>query len=140
LPLDGIDQWMEVTMALPLTSTPTCSSRPAVAVKVHIVPASGHRVRWAAHDVQFHRTGVKRFHHPLVRDLTVSYEALALPADARLTGGPEGELTLERPWEQRAIAVEVDGALVIVLVQSTADATAADRAAAEDVLASIRFD
>jgi MmyB-like transcription regulator ligand binding domain len=76
---------MEVTMALPLTSTPTCSSRPAVAVKVHIVPASGHRVRWAAHDVQFHRTGVKRFHHPLVRDLTVSYEALALPADARLT-------------------------------------------------------
>jgi hypothetical protein len=55
-------------------------------------------------------------------------------------GGPEGELTLERPWEQRAIAVEVDGALVIVLVQSTADATAADRAAAEDVLASIRFD
>jgi hypothetical protein len=43
------------------------------------------RVRWAAHDVQFHRTGVKRFHHPLVGDLTLSYEALALPADPGLT-------------------------------------------------------
>jgi hypothetical protein len=55
-------------------------------------------------------------------------------------GGPEGALTLEPPWEQRAIALEVDGALVIVLVQWTAGATAADHAAAEDVLASIRFD
>ncbi len=43
------------------------------------------RVRWAAHDVQFHRTGVKRFHHPLVGDLTLSYEALELPADPGLT-------------------------------------------------------
>ncbi len=43
------------------------------------------RVRWAAHDVQFHRTGVKRFHHRLVGDLTLSYEALALPADPGLT-------------------------------------------------------
>jgi transcriptional regulator with XRE-family HTH domain len=39
------------------------------------------RVRWAAHDVRFHRTGVKRFHHPVVGDLTLSYEALELPAD-----------------------------------------------------------
>jgi MmyB-like transcription regulator ligand binding domain len=43
------------------------------------------RVRWAAHDVRFHRTGVKRFHHPLVGDLTLSYEVLELPADSGLT-------------------------------------------------------
>jgi transcriptional regulator with XRE-family HTH domain len=43
------------------------------------------RVRWAAHDVRFHRTGVKRFHHPVVGDLTLSYEALELPADPGLT-------------------------------------------------------
>ena len=40
------------------------------------------RVRWAAHDVKFHRTGVKRFHHPIVGDLTLDYEALDLPADS----------------------------------------------------------
>jgi hypothetical protein len=39
------------------------------------------RVRWAAHNVRFHRSGVKRFHHPLVGDLTLTYERLELPAD-----------------------------------------------------------
>jgi transcriptional regulator with XRE-family HTH domain len=39
------------------------------------------RVRWAAHNVKFHRTGVKTLHHPLVGDLTLSYEALELPGD-----------------------------------------------------------
>lgn len=39
------------------------------------------RVRWAAHNVKFHRTGVKHLHHPLVGDLTLTYEALELPAD-----------------------------------------------------------
>jgi MmyB-like transcription regulator ligand binding domain len=43
------------------------------------------RVRWAAHDVRFHRTGVKHFHHPVVGDLTLAYEALELPADPGLT-------------------------------------------------------
>jgi hypothetical protein len=43
------------------------------------------RVRWAAHDVRLHRTGVKHFHHPLVGDLTLAYEALELPADPGLT-------------------------------------------------------
>jgi MmyB-like transcription regulator ligand binding domain len=40
------------------------------------------RVRWAAHNVKFHRTGVKRFHHPIVGDLSLGYEALDLPADS----------------------------------------------------------
>jgi transcriptional regulator with XRE-family HTH domain len=41
------------------------------------------RVRWAAHNVKFHRTGVKRFHHPIVGDLTLAYEAFELPADGQ---------------------------------------------------------
>jgi transcriptional regulator with XRE-family HTH domain len=43
------------------------------------------RVRWASHDVRFHRSGTKRLHHPLVGALTLAYESLELPADAGLT-------------------------------------------------------
>jgi len=39
------------------------------------------RVRWAAHNVKFHRTGAKILHHPLVGDLALDYEALDLPGD-----------------------------------------------------------
>ncbi len=39
------------------------------------------RVRWAAHDVKLHRSGTKRLHHPIVGDLTLSFEALDLSAD-----------------------------------------------------------
>lgn len=39
------------------------------------------RVRWAAHDVKLHHTGAKRFHHPVVGDLELDFEALELPAD-----------------------------------------------------------
>jgi hypothetical protein len=39
------------------------------------------RVRWANHNVKQHITGVKRFHHPVVGDLTVDYEVLDLAAD-----------------------------------------------------------
>ena len=34
------------------------------------------RVRWAAHDVRIHNTGVKRLHHPLVGDLDLPFESL----------------------------------------------------------------
>jgi transcriptional regulator with XRE-family HTH domain len=43
------------------------------------------RSLWAGHDVRFHRTGTKRFHHPLVGDMTLAYESLELPADPGLT-------------------------------------------------------
>jgi transcriptional regulator with XRE-family HTH domain len=43
------------------------------------------RVWWASHDVRFHRSGTKRFHHPLVGDLTLAYEGLELPSDPGLT-------------------------------------------------------
>ncbi|MFI5041909.1 MAG: helix-turn-helix transcriptional regulator [Acidimicrobiales bacterium] len=39
------------------------------------------RVRWAAHNVKFHRTGAKTLHHPIVGDLALDYEALDLPGD-----------------------------------------------------------
>jgi transcriptional regulator with XRE-family HTH domain len=39
------------------------------------------RVRWAAHNVRFHRTGTKRLKHPIVGELEVSYETLTLDAD-----------------------------------------------------------
>jgi hypothetical protein len=42
------------------------------------------RIRWAAHNVRFHRTGTKRIHHPVVGDLDLSYETMELSADARL--------------------------------------------------------
>jgi len=39
------------------------------------------RLRWAAHDVRYHRTGRKRFHHPLVGDVELDYEAFELASD-----------------------------------------------------------
>jgi transcriptional regulator with XRE-family HTH domain len=42
------------------------------------------RTWWAAHNVRFHRTGIKRLHHPVVGDLSLTYEALDLAADAGL--------------------------------------------------------
>jgi transcriptional regulator with XRE-family HTH domain len=42
------------------------------------------RARWAAHNVRSHQTGTKRFHHPTVGDLELTYEAMELPADPGL--------------------------------------------------------
>jgi transcriptional regulator with XRE-family HTH domain len=43
------------------------------------------RIRWAAHDVRFHNVGVKRFHHSVVGDLSLSLTRLDLPVDPGLT-------------------------------------------------------
>jgi hypothetical protein len=42
------------------------------------------RTRWATHNVRFHRTGAKNFHHPVVGDLDLTYDALEPPADPGL--------------------------------------------------------
>lgn len=42
------------------------------------------RSLWAAHDVRQHRAGIKRFHHPVVGDLTLNYESMELTADTNL--------------------------------------------------------
>jgi transcriptional regulator with XRE-family HTH domain len=43
------------------------------------------RVRWAAHDVGFHRAATKQMDHPLVGDVTLAFEMLELPADPGLS-------------------------------------------------------
>ena len=58
------------------------------------------RTRWAAHDVKNHRSGTKTLRHPLVGELTLTFEALELPADpglALLTYAAEpGTVSAER--------------------------------------------
>jgi transcriptional regulator with XRE-family HTH domain len=54
------------------------------------------RVRWAAHNVRFHRTGTKQIHHPVVGELNLSYESMELSADdgmsvAIFTAEPQSE-------------------------------------------------
>jgi transcriptional regulator with XRE-family HTH domain len=43
------------------------------------------RVRWAAHNVRIHGTGVRGFHHSVVGELSLSYETAELVADPGLT-------------------------------------------------------
>lgn len=40
---------------------------------------------WSAHDVRTHGTGTKRFHHPVVGELTLLYEELAVTAEDSLS-------------------------------------------------------
>ncbi|WP_369373219.1 helix-turn-helix transcriptional regulator [Promicromonospora sp. Populi] len=42
------------------------------------------RTLWASHDVHEHRTGTKSVHHPVVGDLDLSYEAMALTSEPGL--------------------------------------------------------
>lgn len=37
------------------------------------------RTRWAAHNVRTHRTGTKHFHHPVVGDLELDFDAMQVP-------------------------------------------------------------
>jgi hypothetical protein len=80
------------------------------------------RTWWAAHNVRFHRTGIKRFHHPEVGDLTLTFEALDLAADTGLRisaytaepGTPSDDaLKLLATWaatlDQAAAAPAADG-------------------------------
>ena len=43
------------------------------------------RNRWAAHNVLLHRSGTKRFHHPVIGDVSFAYEVMELSADTGLT-------------------------------------------------------
>jgi hypothetical protein len=40
--------------------------------------------RWAAHDVRLHHAGTKTFHHPVIGDLELYYDALDLPGQPGL--------------------------------------------------------
>ncbi|KOG33467.1 helix-turn-helix transcriptional regulator [Streptomyces resistomycificus] len=65
------------------------------------------RTRWGSHNVTRHGTGTKRFRHPVVGDLTLSWEALGITAEPGLTltvytaepGSPSAEgLDLLASW------------------------------------------
>jgi hypothetical protein len=43
------------------------------------------RTRWGVHNVRHHGTGTKRFHHPVVGELTLAYEGLEMAAEPGLT-------------------------------------------------------
>jgi transcriptional regulator with XRE-family HTH domain len=43
------------------------------------------RTRWAAHNVRHHFTGLKHFHHPVVGDIHLMFEAMQLSADDGLS-------------------------------------------------------
>jgi transcriptional regulator with XRE-family HTH domain len=43
------------------------------------------RERWAAHDVEYYRSGLQPFCHPVAGDLDLDYDALEIPADPGLT-------------------------------------------------------
>ena len=43
------------------------------------------RNRWATHNVVLHRAGTKQFRHPVVGDLSLTYEVMELSADTGLT-------------------------------------------------------
>lgn len=43
------------------------------------------RTRWGAHNVRLHRAGTKHFHHPVVGDLELTFDAMDLPGEAGLT-------------------------------------------------------
>jgi transcriptional regulator with XRE-family HTH domain len=75
------------------------------------------RTRWAAHDVRFHNSGVKHFHHPVVGDLSLTYNRLDLPADHGLTiftytaepgSRSEEALTLLGSWAATAATTEAE--------------------------------
>ncbi|MFI7702448.1 helix-turn-helix transcriptional regulator [Nonomuraea sp. NPDC049480] len=72
------------------------------------------RTRWGAHNVRRHGTGVKRFHHPVVGDLTLAWHGSAVDDEPGLTlliytaepGSPSEEgLKLLASW---AVSHEAD--------------------------------
>ncbi|OLL73500.1 putative transcriptional regulator [Pseudonocardia sp. Ae263_Ps1] len=42
------------------------------------------RVRWARHNVRLHHSGTKSFRHPIVGEMTISFESLPAPSDPGL--------------------------------------------------------
>ena len=65
------------------------------------------RIRWAAHNVRYHHTGVKAIRHPIVGELRLGFEVMRLPADEGLSmivynaepGTPEADgLQLLASW------------------------------------------
>ena len=78
----------------PTRPSPCCASKPVATRTTATSPTSSanappvattSRIRWAGDNVRLHDHGDKRFDHPVVGDLTLSFEELPLPADPGLT-------------------------------------------------------
>jgi transcriptional regulator with XRE-family HTH domain len=76
------------------------------------------RVRWAAHNVRIHTSGVKLIHHPVVGDLDLPFESFPLGADSSSSiltysaepGSPSQDaLTLLASWAASAAHHSRDG-------------------------------
>ncbi|WP_091378495.1 helix-turn-helix domain-containing protein [Geodermatophilus sp. DSM 45219] len=75
---------------------------------------------WATHDVRWHTTGTKRYHHPVVGDLTLAYEAMTLAADP-------GQTLITFTAEPNSPSQQALALLGSWAASSTAQATAHDR-------------
>lgn len=78
------------------------------------------REMWAAKDVKFHRSGVKRLNHPIVGLLELNFESLPLPSEPGLTmnvytaaeGSPSADgLRMLASWAATEFPVETPTAL-----------------------------
>ena len=76
------------------------------------------RERWASRDVVYHRSGMKRLHHPIVGNLDLNYESMELPSEPGLVmnvytapaGSPTADaLKLLASWaaDQKPLQVDV---------------------------------
>ena len=77
------------------------------------------RLRWAAHDVRIHSTGVKLLHHPVVGDLDLPFESLPLAA------GSSPSLVAYTPEPGSA----AQDALALLASWAASDAAPGDRSA-----------
>src|SRR5947209_12142335 len=64
---------------------PACETKPNFVATATSSHSEAFRTRCAAHDVRFHNTGVKHFNHPVVGELSLSFNRLDLAADHGLT-------------------------------------------------------
>ena len=58
------------------------------------------RIRWAAHDVKLHRTGLKHLRHPVVGDIHLSYEVLDLRPIPDCRSSPSAHRRVHQPTKR----------------------------------------
>jgi hypothetical protein len=78
------------------------------------------RTWWGGHTVRTHSTGTKHIHHPVVGDMTLGYEALAITS----TPGLVLMTYLAEPATPSADAMNLLRSWTAQLLDSTSDATA----------------
>lgn len=89
------------------------------------------RTLWGAHNVRTHGAGTKRFHHPVVGELTLAYEELAVTADPGLTlliyTAEPGSESAERLGLLASWGADVHGAALHTDLRGRGEASVAPR-------------